>query len=75
MKDRYIQMLDWFHAHPTAGYWISIVLFSFFVLLLVYLVITNLRLHHHIHQLQRDKQRLMEEKDLMRLGRSNPSEG
>jgi hypothetical protein len=68
LKDRYLQLLNWLTEHPDLSYWIFFFSLAFGTLFLIYLIITNLRLHFHIRSLNRDKQRLMEEKDLMRMG-------
>lgn len=70
LKAQYLQLLEWFNAHPDLSYWIVFFSISFTFLIFSYLIITNLRLHFHIRSLNRDKQRLMEEKDLMRMGRN-----
>lgn len=70
LKDRYIQVLEWLSAHPNFSYWIVFFVLVFTILMFIYLIITNLRLHFHIRSLNRDKQRLMEEKDMMRIARN-----
>jgi len=71
LKTHYLELLGWLNGHPDLSYWFVFFIVSFTFLLFFYLVITNLRLHFHIRSLNRDKQRLMEEKDLMRKGREN----
>jgi hypothetical protein len=68
LKDSYFDLLAWLQGYPNLGYWISLLSVSFITLLLMYLFVTNLRLHRHIRSLTEDKQRLMQEKDMMRQG-------
>ena len=76
LKDHYFDLLTWLQAYPNLGYWISLLSVSFITLLVLYLFVTNLRLHRHIRSLGKDKQRLMQEKDMMRQGmtKQNPDE-
>jgi hypothetical protein len=68
LKDSYFNLLAWLQEYPNLGYWVSLLSVSFITLLLLYFFITNLRLHKHIRSLGEDKQRLMQEKDMMRQG-------
>lgn len=70
LKENYLQWLSWLQEHPNLGYWMCLLISTFTMFLLIYFVLTNLRLHRHIRQLSLDKQRLMEEKDLIRKGAS-----
>lgn len=68
MKEGYIKLIQWLNENPKFSYWIVLFCVSFILLLMIYLFITNLRLHLHIKTLNKDKDRLMQEKDLMRKG-------
>jgi hypothetical protein len=68
LKGQYFELIQWLVEHPNLSYWVSLLISAFVILTMMYLIITNLRLHRHIRGLNRDKQRLMEEKDLMRRG-------
>jgi hypothetical protein len=67
-------MLAWLQEHPNLGFWLVLVCGSFFALGVIYLLLTNWRLHRYIRVLKADKLRLMEEKDLMRKGMNIPTE-
>lgn len=68
MRTIYNDTIQWLTGHPNAGFWVTAVILGFLVLFLLYLGITILRLQRYILQLKGDKRRLMEEKDLMRMG-------
>ncbi|MBF0243748.1 MAG: hypothetical protein HQL31_00560 [Planctomycetes bacterium] len=66
--ETYNFVLNWLLAKNYLGFIIVIFVLSFSILLTAYLIMSNLRLHLHIRSLNKDKARLMEEKDLMRQG-------
>jgi|SaaInlStandDraft_1057018.scaffolds.fasta_scaffold18291_3 hypothetical protein len=68
MRALYNDVINWLVGHPSAGYWAVAVGAGFLILFLLYLGLTILRLQRHILKLKGDKRRLMEEKDLMRMG-------
>ena len=69
MKKIYADLIQWCTENPILSYWISIFGTSFIVLFIIYILFSNARLHLHIRRLNQDKERLMQEKDLMRLGK------
>ncbi len=73
----YLGILDWLKDKPKTGFWILVIVLGFLLLSLVFLIIDNLRLKLHIVRIDRDKKRLMEEKDMMRKAVSSqgPSAG
>ena len=68
MKDVYKELTIWLAENPNFSYWIVLFSVTFVFLLLVYVIVSNIRLHMHITSLVSDKERLMQEKDLMRKG-------
>ncbi len=66
-------ILDWLRDKPKTGFWILVIVLGFLLLSLAFLIIDNLRLKLHIVRIDRDKKRLMEEKDMMRKAVSNQS--
>ncbi len=70
MNETYINILEWCLANPKFSFWITIFTSSLLILWLIYLILTNFRLHAYIGTLKTDKDRLMQEKDLIRLGKS-----
>lgn len=68
MMERHLLVLGWLQENRKLGLFLSLFACSFVLLLVVYLLLANLRMHVHIRRLNRDKSRLMEEKDLMRRG-------
>jgi hypothetical protein len=55
--------------NPKFSFWIVVFSLSLILLWLIYLILTNFRLHAFIISLKKDKGRLMQEKDLIRLGK------
>jgi hypothetical protein len=70
MNENYINIIQWCLSNPKFSFWITIFSFSLILLWLIYLILTNFRLHAYIGSLKIDKDRLMQEKDLIRLGKS-----
>lgn len=71
---KYKDILEWLIFHEKLGYWIIFFTISFIILLIIYLFMCNIRLHFHIRAINRDKERLMQEKDLMRQGLATATE-
>ncbi len=74
LRGLYHRLLDWLVENPALSYWVVLLGVSFVLLMLLYLFVTNIRLHAHIRVLNKDKLRLMEEKDLIRRGAKEQSE-
>lgn len=64
----HVQMLSWMQENRRLGFLLVFMTSAFLALFILYLIVANIRLHIRIRQLNRDKNRLMEEKDLMRRG-------
>jgi hypothetical protein len=70
MSETYLIGIQWCQDNPKFSFWIVVFSGSLFILWLLYLILTNMRLHAYIGSLKKDKDRLMQEKDLIRLGKS-----
>jgi hypothetical protein len=70
MSEMYLSVIEWCAANPKLSFWVTIFSVSLILLWLIYLILTNLRLQVYISSLKKDKDRLMQEKDLIRLGKS-----
>jgi hypothetical protein len=70
MSEVYISVIEWCLENPKFSFWIAVFSGSLLTLWLLYLILTNFRLHAYIGILKKDKDRLMQEKDLIRLGKS-----
>ena len=75
IRDLFHRLLDWLVENPALSYWVVLLGASFVLLVMLYLFVTNMRLHAHIRVLNKDKLRLMEEKDLIRRGAKEQGEG
>jgi hypothetical protein len=75
VRELFHRLFDWLVENPALSYWVVLLSASFVLLLILYLFVTNIRLHAHIRMLNKDKLRLMEEKDLIRRGAKEQSEG
>lgn len=74
VRELYHHLVTWLGDNPALSYWVVLLGGAFVLLTIIYLLVTNIRLHAHIRSLNKDKLRLMEEKDLIRRGAKEQSE-